>query len=145
MESFFRVLSFPGFLGYQRRKKRTRPPPKENLLENFSGLKQKLSRPVVDTKTLQKPGKPYLPPKSFLCCPHFFSANKSSSLEQGGVPLSTQFIHIIFPQNISRYRVGEQHPINSPQKFSRQSPVTKKKKPFHWSGMSIQPSGKFGL
>ena len=33
-------------------KKRTQPPPKEDLLENFSGLKEKLSRPVVDTKTL---------------------------------------------------------------------------------------------
>ena len=37
---------------FQRRKKRTLPPPKENLLGNFSGLKEKLSRPVVDTKTL---------------------------------------------------------------------------------------------
>ena len=36
----------------QRRKKRTQPPPKENLLGNFSGPKEKLSRPVVDTKTL---------------------------------------------------------------------------------------------
>ena len=34
----------------QRRKKRTQPPPKENLLRNFSGPKEKLSRPVVDTK-----------------------------------------------------------------------------------------------
>ena len=60
----------------QRRKKRTQPPPKEILLENFSGLKEKLSRPVVDTKTLQKPGKPYPPPKSFLCGPHFFYKEK---------------------------------------------------------------------
>ena len=60
----------------QRRKKRTQPPPKENLLENFSGLKEKLSIPVVDTKTLQKPGKPYPPPKSFLCGPHFFLQRK---------------------------------------------------------------------
>ena len=36
----------------QRRKKRTRPPLKENHLGNFSGRKEKLSRPVVDTKTL---------------------------------------------------------------------------------------------
>ena len=27
---------------HQRRKKRTQPPPKENLLENFSGLKEKI-------------------------------------------------------------------------------------------------------
>ena len=60
----------------QRRKKRTRPPPKENLLENFSGLKEELSRSVVDTNTLWKPGKPYLPPKSFLCGPHFFRQRK---------------------------------------------------------------------
>ena len=68
----------------QRRKQRTRPPPKENLLGNFSGLKEKLSRSVVDTKTL-KTRKPYLPPKSLLCGPHFFSAKKSSALEQCGV------------------------------------------------------------
>ena len=36
----------------QRTEKRTRPPPKENLLGNFSGQKEKLSGPVVDTKTL---------------------------------------------------------------------------------------------
>ena len=60
----------------QRRTKRTQPPPKENLLENFSGLEDKLSRPVVDTKTLEKPGKPYPPPKSFLCGPHFFCKEK---------------------------------------------------------------------
>ena len=35
----------------QRRKKRTLPRPKENILLNFSGLKEELSRPVVDTKT----------------------------------------------------------------------------------------------
>ena len=39
-------------LGWRRREKRTRPPPKENLLGNFSGPKEKLSRSVVDTKTL---------------------------------------------------------------------------------------------
>ena len=38
--------------------------------------KRKLSRPVVNTKTLWKPGKPYLPPKSFLCGPHFFRQRK---------------------------------------------------------------------
>ena len=39
----------------EKRKKRTQPPPKENHLENFSGLKEKLSRPVVDTNF-----KPYI-------------------------------------------------------------------------------------
>ena len=36
------------------RQKRTLPPPKENLLENFSclRLKEKLSTPAVDTKSL---------------------------------------------------------------------------------------------
>ena len=37
-----------------------------------------------------------------------------------------QFIHIIFPQNISRYQVGELYPINLAQNFSRPAPVTKK-------------------
>ena len=40
------------FLARREEKKRTLPPPKENILENFSDLKEKLSRPVVDTKTL---------------------------------------------------------------------------------------------
>ena len=40
------------FVSWQRRKKRTLPPPKENNLENFSGLKEILSRLVVDAKTL---------------------------------------------------------------------------------------------
>ena len=37
----------------EKEKKRTQPPPKENLLENFSGLEEKLSRPVVDTKSFK--------------------------------------------------------------------------------------------
>ena len=45
------------------------------------------------------------------------------------VPLSTQFIHIIFPQNIICHRVSELCLINSPQNFSRHAPVTKK--PIH--------------
>ena len=49
---------------------------KKDRLENFSSLKEKLSRPVVGTKTLLKPGKPYLPPRSFLCGPHFFRQRK---------------------------------------------------------------------
>ena len=59
----------------QRRKKRTLPPAKENLLESFSALKEKLSRPVVDTKTLSKK-KSYLPPKSFLCGPQLSSGKE---------------------------------------------------------------------
>ena len=61
---------------------------------------------------IQKPRKPYLPPKSFLCGPYFF-AKKSSSLEQGGVcslfqetrkaffvhffPLQACLISVLFP------------------------------------------------
>ena len=41
------------------------------------------------------------------------------------LPLSTQFIHSIFPQNISRYRVGELYLINLPQNFSRHAPNKK--------------------
>ena len=40
------------------------------------------------------------------------------------LPFSMQFIHIIVPQNIARYWVGELYLINSPQNFSRHSPVT---------------------
>ena len=58
----------------------------KNQSPNFSGLKEKLSRPVVDTEILlKKTRKSYLPSKSFLCGPHFFSAKKCSALEQGGV------------------------------------------------------------
>ena len=70
----------------QRRRKPTQPPPKEDLLENFSGLKEKLSSPVVDTRTLLKPGKPYPPPKSFLCGPRFFLQRQVLHWsKQGGV------------------------------------------------------------
>ena len=53
------------------KKKRARPPPKENRLEIFSGLKEKLSRPVVDTKTY-KTKKTISTTEIFLCGPHFF-------------------------------------------------------------------------
>ena len=44
----------------------------------------KLSRTVVDTENpIKKRWKPYLPPKSFLCGPHFFCLEKSSSLKMG--------------------------------------------------------------
>ena len=72
----------------QGRRKRTRPPPKEILLENLSGLKEKLSRPVVDAETLSKPGKPYLPPKSFLCGPRFLGEKEKSLTGAGSCMLS---------------------------------------------------------
>ena len=37
-------------LSYLSEKKKAYTTPKENLLENFSGFKEKLSRPLVDTK-----------------------------------------------------------------------------------------------
>ena len=76
--------------GSSSRKKKSliwlRPPPKENLLGNFSGLKKKLSRSVVDTKTLEKPGKPHLPPKSFLCGPLLFPEQKKMVRIWFGLP-----------------------------------------------------------
>ena len=52
----------------------------------FCGPREILSRPLVDTKTLQKPGssEPYLPPNYFLCGPNSYGKG-GSSLEQGGV------------------------------------------------------------
>ena len=52
----------------QGRKERTRPQPKEDLLENFDGL-QEPSRPVVDTTSLQEAGNLHLPPNPLLCGP----------------------------------------------------------------------------
>ena len=66
------------------KKKRTQPPPKENILENFSGLKEKLSRPVVDTKNLEKPGN-HVHHRNLSSVDPIFSAKKSSALEQVGV------------------------------------------------------------
>ena len=60
----------------QRRKKRTQPPPKGNLLENFSGLKENFPGRWWIQKPYKKPGKPYPPPKSFLCGPHLFLQRK---------------------------------------------------------------------
>ena len=37
-----------------------------------------------------------------------------------------RFIHILFPQNISWYRLGETYLINSPQNFSWHAPVTRR-------------------
>ena len=81
----FALISVSMVSSVTRKEKSTRPPPKENHLENFPGFKERVSRPMVDTKALQKPGKPYLPPKSFPLRPPFISEKKSSSLEQGGV------------------------------------------------------------
>ena len=51
-------------------------------------FEETFSRPVVDTKTLRKPGKPFLPPKSFLCGPHFFSAKEKFCTGAGRCMLS---------------------------------------------------------
>ena len=66
-------------------KKHTTTTERKSFGELFSPQRRELSRPVVDTNALLKPGKPYLPPKSFLCGPSSFSAKKGSSLEQGSV------------------------------------------------------------
>ena len=66
---------------YSEKKKRTQPPPKENLLENFSDLKEKLSR-------LQKPYKNqenHIHHRNISSVDPIFSAKKSSALEQGGI------------------------------------------------------------
>ena len=57
---------------------------KENLLENFSGRKEKLSRPVVDTKPY-KNQENHIHHRNFSFVDPIFSAKKSSALEQGGV------------------------------------------------------------
>ena len=74
----------PKFGGLQRREKRTVPPQNENLWGNFSDLKEKLSRQVVDTKTLWKPGN-HIYHRSLSSVAPVLLAEKSSSLEQGGV------------------------------------------------------------
>ena len=56
-----------GFSG--REETRTLPPPKEHILENFSG-RWSIQKPYKNQK------KPYLPPKSFLCGPHFLGKEK---------------------------------------------------------------------
>ena len=69
---------------FQRRKKRTQPPPKENLLENFSGLKEKLP----GRWWIQKPYKNqenHIHHRNLSSVDPTFSAKKSSALEQGGV------------------------------------------------------------
>ena len=73
------------FLGFrQRRKKRTRPPERKSFGELFCP-QRKTFQVGGGYKNPMKTKKPYLPPKSFLCGPHFFSAKKSSALEHGGV------------------------------------------------------------
>ena len=59
-----------------KREKGTRPRLKE-IFGDVAGLKEKLSRTRWwIQKTLRKPRKPYLPPRSFLCGPHFFGKEK---------------------------------------------------------------------
>ena len=60
---------------------------------NFSRLKSNLPG---------RSGKPYIPPTTFLCGPHFLSAKKSSSLEQGGACF-------LFPVKSRQRRVLEGH------------------------------------
>ena len=78
---FSRTLAFCCFASFtvafvkeQRTQKCTRSPLKENHLGNFSGFEEKLSRPVVGTKTLQKPGKTISTTEIFPLWPPFFSA-----------------------------------------------------------------------
>ena len=65
---FFPLLS--------KEEKRTRPPPTDNLLENLSGCNEKLSRPVVDTKTLLKNRKTISNTEIFPLSPPFFRQRK---------------------------------------------------------------------
>ena len=60
----------------EERKKRTQPPPKEILLGNFSGLKEKLSRSVVDTKTPMKTRKTISTTEIFPLWTPFFRQRK---------------------------------------------------------------------
>ena len=99
-------------------KKGTQPPPKENLLENFSGLKEKLSRPVVDTqKPCKNQAKTISTTENFpLWTPCFSSGKEKFCLEQGSVffqlrpanrYLSPQQLRI--PQDCVGIRVSRPH------------------------------------
>ena len=55
------------------------------FLENFSGLKEKLSRPVIDTETLFKNQENHIYHWNLSSVAPIFSAKKSSPLKQGGV------------------------------------------------------------
>ena len=73
-----------------------------------------------------------------------FGLKRSILVHLGPPTVLWPFLNIMLPQNISRYGVGELYLMNSPQNFSRHAPVTEKKA-IHSSGISKQPSGKFGL
>ena len=93
---------------YREEKKRTLPPPEENLLESFSGLKEKQSTPVVDTKTLffkTKENHIYHQNLSSVA-PNFFFFGKESLAAQCEIPL-----HIAqYPFEIVSQR-GVSHPF----------------------------------
>ena len=75
---------FKGGMGLQG--KRTRPPPKETLLGDFSGLKENLFQIVFRYENPMKTRKTISTSEVFPPWPpHFFLAKKSSALEQGGV------------------------------------------------------------
>ena len=69
----------------QRREKRTQPPPKEILLENFSGLKAKPFQAGGGYKNPIKTRKIISTTEIFPLWTPLFSGKKSSALEQGGV------------------------------------------------------------
>ena len=104
----------------QRRKKRTQPPPKEIFLENFSGLKEKLSRPVVDTKT-PKNRENHIHHRNLSSVDHIFSAKKSSALEQGGVCFlfpSIAIAPILNHNKMMRFEIAECSAKSQPNRLS---------------------------
>ena len=69
-------------------KKKTQPPPKDNLLGNFSGglwPRKTIRGPVVDTKNPVRIRETISTTKISPLWPPFLSERKSSSLDQGGV------------------------------------------------------------
>ena len=69
----------------QRRKKRTRPPPKDNLLGTFLASGRKTFQVGGGYKNPMKTRKTISTTEIFPLWAPFFSAKKSSALEQGGV------------------------------------------------------------
>ena len=65
-----------GGIAIQRRKKHTRPPPKINLSGKFLASKRNFPGRWWIQKPYKNPAKPDLPPKSFLCGPHFLGKDK---------------------------------------------------------------------
>ena len=61
----------------EKKKTYTTTTERKSFEELFWPQRKTFQAGVVDTKTLlKKPGKPYPPPKSFLCGPHFFLQRK---------------------------------------------------------------------